>query len=168
MNFTQLKLTLAVLAMGLLTTAAVAQNTTSDSTTRIAAHSHGDFGFGRMLGFYTKKLDLTDTQQAQIKDIISKEKPTIQPLMQQMASSRQQLQQLEGSGTFDEAKVRSVATQQAQTMTELIVQRERIKSEMMQVLTPDQKAKLAQLKTERHQRFHKHWQSQSQTPTQNQ
>jgi Spy/CpxP family protein refolding chaperone len=166
MNFTRSKLTLAVMAMGLLATGAMAQTTTSESTTRIAARSGGDFGFRHMLGFYTRNLDLTDAQQTQIKDIITREKPTIQPLMQQMASNRQQLQQLEGSGTFDEAKVRSVASQQAQTMTELIVQRERIKSEMMQVLTPDQKTKLAQLKTERQQKFHKHWQSQS--PTQNQ
>src|SRR5215469_8165803 len=134
MNFTRSKLALAVLTIGLMATAAVAQ-----TTTRIAAHSGGDFGFRRMLGFYTKNLDLTDTQQAQLKDIMTKEKPTIQPLMQQMASSRQQLRQLENSGTFDETKVRGIATQQAQTMIELIVQRERIQSEMMHVLTPDQK-----------------------------
>ena len=39
------------------------------------------------------------------------------------------------SGSFDEAKVRELAAQQTQTMTELTVQHARIASEMVQVLT---------------------------------
>jgi Spy/CpxP family protein refolding chaperone len=38
-----------------------------------------------------------------------------------------------------------LATQNAQTMVEVQVQHARIKSEIMQILTADQKAKLAQL-----------------------
>ena len=120
---------------------------------------HHGMGFGaRALGFYTDYLDLTDAQQAQIKDILAKEKPTIQPLMQQMAQSHRQMQQLEQASTFDEAKVRAVATQQSQTMTELAVQKARIKSELMQVLTPDQKAKMAKFEARREARFNKHFQ----------
>ena len=52
---------------------------------------------------------------------------------------------LEASGPFDETKTRALATQNAQTMIEIQVQHARIKSEMMQVLTADQKAKLAQI-----------------------
>ena len=48
-----------------------------------------------MLGFYADYLDLTDAQQAQMKDIFAKEKPTIRPLMQQLAQGRQQMRQLE-------------------------------------------------------------------------
>jgi len=117
-----------------------------------------------MLGFYTDYLDLTDAQQAQMKDIINKAKPTIQPLMQQLAASRRQLQQLESASSIDEATVRSVATQQSQTMTELIVQKAHIKNEMMQVLTADQKAKLAKFAARRQQRFQKH----TQAPAENQ
>ena len=76
-----------------------------------------------MMGFYADYLDLTDAQRAQMKDIMTKEKPTLKPLMQQLEQGHQQLRQLESAGTFDEAKVRTVATQQAQTMTELTVQK---------------------------------------------
>ncbi len=49
------------------------------------AHMHGDGMFeGHMLHFFTDYLDLTDAQQAQVKDIMAKEKPAMQPLMQQM------------------------------------------------------------------------------------
>src|SRR6266853_843648 len=43
--------------------------------------------------------------------------------------------------------------QQAQTMTELTVQRARVASELLQVLTPDQKAKLTTMINEHEQRF---------------
>jgi len=148
---------LAVLMLGLLATAAVAQTTSS-----VAGHGRGAFGLNHMLGFYTDYLDLTDVQQAQIKDIISKEKPTIQPLIEQLAASRQQLRQLESATPIDEAALRLAATQQSQTMAELRVQKAHIKNQVMQVLTPDQKAKLAKFTARRQQRFQKHMQAPAQ------
>jgi Spy/CpxP family protein refolding chaperone len=121
------------------------------------AHMHGRGMFGEhQLEFFTDYLDLTDAQQAQAKEVLAKEKPTIQPLMQQMRESHRQLRQLEMSGTFDEGKVRNLAAQQAQTMTELIVQKARIHSELVQILTADQKAKLSKFMERHEQRFMKH------------
>ena len=100
-------------------------------------------GYGRMLGIRADYLDLTDAQRTQIKDILTKERPTIRPLMQQLMQSHQQMRQLESAATFDETKIRTLATEQSQTMTELLVQKARIKSELLQVLTPDQKTKMA-------------------------
>ena len=60
---------------------------------------------------------------------------------------------LEASGTFDEAKTRALATQNSQTMVELQVEHARIKSEIMQVLTGDQKAKLAQIQADHQARM---------------
>ena len=113
-------------------------------------HRHGGpGGFEHMLGFYSDYLDLTSTQQSQVKAIWEKEKPTLQPLTQQMKQFHSQMDQLTQDGSFDEAKVRALATQQAQVHVELAVQHARIKSEMMQVLTADQKAKLAKFHAKR-------------------
>jgi len=65
--------------------------------------------------------------------------------MQQMHQNKANMRALEASGPFDEAKTRVLATQNAQTMIELQVQHARIKSEMMQLLTADQKTKLTLL-----------------------
>ena len=60
-------------------------------------------GFGgHMLGYLAHKLDLTDAQQAQVKEILAKEKPAFQPLMLQMAQNRQQMRQLIMSNAFDD------------------------------------------------------------------
>jgi periplasmic protein CpxP/Spy len=121
------------------------------------AHMHGGGMFGEhQLQFFTDYLDLTDAQQAQAKEILAKEKPTIQPLIQQMTESHRQLRQLEMSGTFDEGKIRNLAAQQAQTMTELIVQKARIHTELVQILTPDQKSKLNKFMERHEQRFMRH------------
>ena len=116
----------------------------------------GRGGFGHLLGFYSDYLDLTSAQQDQVKAIWAKEKPALQPLMQQMRQFHSQMNQIAESGTFDEAKVRALATQQSQTMVELAVQHARIKSEMIQVLTPDQKAKLAKFEAKRADRMQQH------------
>ncbi len=124
------------------------------SQTMRRGHMRGDGMFGGpMLGYYVHKLDLTAAQQAQVKAIMAKEKPTIQPLIVQMAQGHAQLREQVMSGSFDEAKVRDLASQQSQAMTELMVQYARTGSEMVQVLTPEQKTKLAALMNEHEQRF---------------
>lgn len=121
-------------------------------------HGHGgpDGDFSHMLGFYTHYLDLTSDQQAQAKAIWEKEKPAMEPLMQQMRVNHQNMRALEASGPFDEAKTRALATQQAPTMIEMQVQHARIKSEMMQILTPDQKTKLADFEAKKEAHMGKH------------
>jgi periplasmic protein CpxP/Spy len=122
---------------------------------------HGMFGEGRMMAFFAHRLDLTDAQQAQVKDILAKEKPALKPLFAQLAQGRQQMRQLEENGTFDEAQVRALATQQSQTITELMVQKARIKSELLAVLTPDQKAKFKDMMDKRDQRMMNRMQNQA-------
>ena len=110
---------------------------------------HGGFDFDHLLGFYSDYLDLSSAQQEQVKAIWAKEKPALEPLMQQMHQSHEAMRALESASTFDEAKTRAIATQNAQTMIEVQVQHARIKNEMMQVLTADQKTKLQQFEAKR-------------------
>ena len=86
----------------------------------ITADPWVEFGFGdHMLGYFSDVLDLTQAQQDQAKAILEKEKPVIQPLMKQLMQAHKDLSSLEDSGTFDEAKVRALAAQNTQAMTEL-------------------------------------------------
>ena len=53
-------------------------------------------------------------------------------------------------------------------MTELMVQKARVESELFQVLTPDQKTKLTAIISQHEQRFMNHMQGQAQGQTQSQ
>lgn len=162
MQASRFRILAAVLAVALCSTVGFSQTVVK---TAQGAGAHGG-GFGaHMLGFYADYLDLTDAQQTQMKGILAKEKPTIQPLIQQLTQGHQQLEQLEQAGTFDEAKVRAIANQQSQTMTELMVQKARIKSELMALLTPDQKDKMAKLEARRAARLQKHLQQSQSAPS---
>lgn len=151
-----------VLALAVLAAIAVSQ-----TVKRAHMRADGMFG-GPMLGFYMHKLDLTDAQQAQVKAIMAKEKPTFQPLMQQMAQGHAQLRDLVINGGYDEAKVREMAAQQSQTVTELTVQYARVGSEMIQILNPEQKAKLTELINQHQQRMMNRMQGKTPEATQNQ
>ena len=108
----------------------------------------------RLVSHISRQLDLTGAQQTQVKTILEAERSKVAPLMADAAKTRQQLHQLTASGKFDEAQVRTVAAQQAQTMTELIVEKERVKAKIYnEVLTAEQKTKADQLLERMHSHF---------------
>jgi periplasmic protein CpxP/Spy len=110
-----------------------------------AGAPRGGGGFlGHEFGFFADYLDLTDAQRAQMKSTLAAEKPALKPLFEQEAQSRQQMMQLIQSPSFDEAKAQAIASQESQTHIQLEVQQARIHSELYQLLTADQKTKLAQ------------------------
>ena len=153
MKFVSSKMSLVALGIVLVAGVAVAQRPGGP-------HGGGDFFGGPMMGFFSDYLDLSDAQQTQIKQIIAKEKPALEPLFLQEKQSHEQMMQLIQSGSFDEAKATTIANQGAQIHAQLEVQHARIASEAYQVLTADQKTKLAQFIAKREQRFEQHMQEQ--------
>lgn len=128
----------------------------------VAHHRHMGMGNGfgpspeHIVAFMAHTLDLTDAQQAQAKAILNKEKPNFQPLIQQLADGHKQMRTLEESPTFDEAAVRALATQHAQAITELIVTKARVKSELFAILTTDQRAKATKMMNRHEDRMMRH------------
>ena len=122
------------------------------ATTAFAQHR--GMGFGRnngwMLKHMTRQLNLTEAQQTQIKGIMAGEKTRIKPMMQQLRQN-QQTEDANINGSFDENQARTFANKQAQLMTDLIVEKERMRSQVYAVLTPEQRQKALQLTQERQQ-----------------
>lgn len=104
---------------------------------------------GRVAGLFLRHLmndlDITDDQRVQIKQIMVEERPAIVALLNRLD---EQNQQLRANDTFDEEHVRALAREQSQTLTELIVERERVRTRVMSVLTPAQREKAHQLRDE--------------------
>src|SRR5579862_3440943 len=112
MKVSRLNFVSAVMAALLLAGTAIAQG----------PRGHGEDFFGPMLGNLTDVLDLTDAQQAQIKQIHQNAKPTIQPLMEQERQSHQALMQLITSGSFSEAAAKKILDQEAQVHEQMALQ----------------------------------------------
>jgi protein CpxP len=122
------------------------------ATTAFAQHRGMGFGHnnGWMLKHMTKQLNLTEAQQTQIKGIMADEKTKIKPMMQQLRQN-QKAEDANVNGSFDENQARAFASKQAQLMTDLIVEKERMRSQVYAVLTPEQRQKALQLMQERQQ-----------------
>jgi protein CpxP len=116
---------------------------------------------GWMLRHMTKELNLTTDQQTQIKSIMQAEKTKTRPLTQQMRQNEQQ-QNAAINGNFDEAQARAFANKQAQIMSDLMVEKQRTKSQIYAVLTPEQRQKAQQLMQERQQKMQQRMQKRSQ------
>ncbi|HYN14843.1 MAG TPA: Spy/CpxP family protein refolding chaperone [Terriglobales bacterium] len=130
-----------------------------------AGGTHGMM-FGHHMGWIAHKLDLSDAQKAQIQSMIQAERPNFEPLVKQLAANHQQMLVATRGGSFDEAQVRTLAKQQAHTLAELMVIRERLIAKAYNtVLTPDQKTKADTLRQHMLDRMSKRFQEQTNQPT---
>jgi periplasmic protein CpxP/Spy len=137
------------LAFGLLTGVATAQG----------SHAHRSGGFlGPMM---RDMLDLSDAQQAQIKQIYQNARPTMKPLWSQERQSHLAMMQLITSGAFDAAKAQTIANQESQVRAQLEVEHAKLAAQAYEVLTSDQKTKLNEFLAKREQRMEQHSQTAS-------
>ncbi len=111
---------------------------------------------GRFLQHMADVLDLTDAQQAQIKQMWTAEQPAIRPLLQQLADGHQQMVAATKGGKFDQAQVQAIANQQAQTIAQLIVEKQKLQAKVYTLLNADQQAKLERLQ-QRHMARMQKW-----------
>lgn len=118
---------------------------------------HFGRGFGGRGGFLSgrmaKELNLTEEQKTQIKQIMETEKSKVQPIFESLRENRQKMEELTSDGNFDEAKVKALADEQGGLSALLIIEKERTKSQIFQVLTAEQCEKAKQMKEKMRERM---------------
>ena len=143
---------------------------TAATVTAVWAHARasgpGGMMFGHHMGWIARKLDLSDAQKTQIQSMIQAERPNFEPLVKQLAATHQQMLAATRGGNFDEAQVRALANQQAQTLAELMVIRERVISKVYNtVLTADQKTKADALREQMFEHMMKRFREHTSQPS---
>jgi periplasmic protein CpxP/Spy len=127
-------------------------------------HGHGmGMGMEGHMHFMAAKLNLTDDQKTQMKAVMQKERPTMQPLHQQERQIDQQLRQYV-EGNFDQAKVAALAGQKAQIQAQLTVEETKIHNQLYQLLTDDQKTQLKQMEANHQARMQQRMNKQAPAP----
>lgn len=105
------------------------------------------------------KLDLTEAQQAQIKAIMqekySSHKNDRSKYKTERTQMQQQVQALTDAKTLNNAAVNRLADQEAAKTKQRFIQRIETQHAIAQVLTPEQRQKMAQLKSERNAKGYK-------------
>lgn len=109
----------------------------------------GPGGFGPML---FNRLDLSDTQQARVKEILDSHRDEQRAAQQKAMAAHDALETVLISSPLDESTIRAKAAEAAAIDADLAVARGRINNELLQVLTTEQQAKLQQLQASMKQR----------------
>jgi Spy/CpxP family protein refolding chaperone len=125
--------------------------------------ARAEFGPGRRWGWHggrfpaayiAYELDLTQAQRTQIKSIWAAERPTVTPLLRQLLKECGEMSAADTNGSFDEAKARAIADKQTVTVSQLLVERQRLISKIYNgVLTPEQRVKADHLRERMHGRI---------------
>lgn len=96
-----------------------------------------------------RQVDLSEGQQAEIKAIVESSREGNKQAREQMRESRKAMHELATSDSYNIEQVRTLADQQARLKADLTVARIDSMHRVQQVLTPEQKTKLAELRAER-------------------
>ncbi|HEV2704328.1 MAG TPA: periplasmic heavy metal sensor [Pyrinomonadaceae bacterium] len=97
----------------------------------------GHFGGGLFRG-----VDLTEEQQARVKQIHQSYGERIKPIREQLHAKRQELRQASEGTTFNEALATQKLTESASLEARLMGEQFRLRQELLAVLTPEQRAQL--------------------------
>ncbi|HWA95353.1 MAG TPA: Spy/CpxP family protein refolding chaperone [Terracidiphilus sp.] len=105
---------------------------------------------GIVIRHVERELALTDAQRDQIKTILKTEQPNIESLAARAHEAQKELHSAQG---FDEASVRNFARQNEATTEDILVEREKVRSEILAVLTPEQRQKAELMREQSYRRF---------------
>ena len=110
---------------------------------------HGD---GRMMKRMTKKLNLTDAQQAELKTLREAQKEEHKALREEMKALRTEMQALDTTSADYQSKVAVLADKKADLDRKKFIQRSEARQKFEAVLTDEQRAKYKELKAKRKSR----------------
>ena len=124
--------------------AANAQPTPERGPAQFQGRMHHQQG-GRQM--WLRRLDLTEAQRDQVFKIFHDGAPAMREQMKAARRASQELRQAAISPNFDRARARQLADTQAKAMSEMAFMRAQRMSQVVAILTPDQRQKLEQMRS---------------------
>lgn len=126
----------------------VASITAAWTQTQTWRGAHGPVWFNHgPMGYIARELDLSDSQESQIKTIWEGERPNISELVHELASEQKEMDALTfQNGTPDDGRIQDITARQGATLAKLLVEKQKITSRIYsQVLSPAQRTQADEL-----------------------
>jgi Spy/CpxP family protein refolding chaperone len=106
-------------------------------------------------GLNLRALNLTEAQRGQVQGIMESHREETKAIGDRAFAARKALEDAVAADNFDEGTIRARAADLSTVETDMAVMRGRIHSEILQVLTPEQKAQAKQFRQEMQERMKK-------------
>ena len=100
-----------------------------------------------------RNLDLTDDQREVIRDIAEQNRDKGSTMVEQLGAARSALREAVTDDVVNESLIRARAAHVANLEADAAVQRAHVNAQILQLLTPDQRAELQELRTEAQERI---------------
>lgn len=100
-----------------------------------------------------RQLELTDAQREQIREISDQNRADGRALAEGLRAAREALNEAVTADVVNESTIRGLVAQVAPLEADVAVQRAYANAQILQVLTPDQRAELRQLQAEAQEHF---------------
>lgn len=151
---------LIVAAAGLVMAAGIAFAQNEDGPMHHQMHGgmHGHMMGGPEFGMFLHQLNLTDDQKAQVKQIFQGEKSNMKSMHQQEGQFHIQMMKLIATDKFDPKAAATLAAQESQLHMQMEVEHAKIGSQIYQLLSSDQKTKVADMISKHEQMMQQHLQ----------
>lgn len=126
------------------------------ASTMVVARPHWGAAPGfEFMDVMAERLDLTDSQQASIDDLISSSRLAHAQDRERLAQVREKLQALARTeGSFDQASAQALADEMAAIVARMAVAGTELRWQLRQVLTEEQRAQADALRPRHHVRLH--------------
>jgi protein CpxP len=112
----------------------------------------GRMGPGGPLDLALGRLNLTDAQRDQVKSIVDSHREETRALLERERPAREALEQAIAAEPVNEATILARNSELAAVQADLAVLRARVRAEVMQVLTPEQRAQTKEMEQQRQSR----------------
>ena len=118
------------------------------AATMSAAASAQDVPFSpdgnKMIRRIESRFSFTWDQRVQAKAILRQEQPVLQQLHVQLVAEHAEMSHMT---TYNDSQARAIAAKYAETNTNAVMEREKLRVELLAILTPAQQKKLSQLRS---------------------
>lgn len=134
---------------------------TEDGERHRMHHGHGGIMHGgpdmnRIVEHISRKLELNETQELAIRNIVDAAKPKAEALHEQAKANRETLHALDASDADYDAKLQNYASRNGELVTQMTVLHGRVMAEVNAELTDEQRAKLSEARDGMRERFRHH------------
>ncbi|WP_022952742.1 Spy/CpxP family protein refolding chaperone [Leucothrix mucor] len=124
-------------------------------------HQHGKRQGGeQMMRFMAKKLNMTDAQKMQIKELRTAQKAKMQPLREQSRTLRQEMMKLDTTSADYSTQVAALADKKANIDRQSFILKSELRQQFNAVLTDEQRATMKSMQEKRQERMQKRMEKQ--------
>lgn len=107
---------------------------------------HGGPNFDRIVEHMSRRLELDETQQQKIHNIVDAARPQAEALQEQAKANREAMHSLDSADPDYDVKLQNLAVKNGELVTQLTLLHGRVIADVHAELTDEQKAKMSQIR----------------------